>query len=678
MRPEKNNSMSYRADIDGLRAVAVLLVMLFHLDFGVPGGYIGVDVFFVISGYLITGIITKQLDDSRFSLIEFYSRRARRILPALVVVLACTTVAACLILLPTDLERYSKSLVAAILSVSNFWFWSQGGYFGPASGMEPLLHTWSLGVEEQFYLCLPISLLLFHRWWPKRVPMFLLVVSVISFIATLYFAPIRGTAVFYLSPFRAWELVMGGMLSVMKFPVVRNHFARNIFGLSALMLVLIPAWIFDSETSVPWMLLPCLGAATIIWIGGSGDAISRKFLTWRPVVLIGLISYSLYLWHWPIVVLAKHAAGDLGVFTRVCLGLLTLGLAAATWRFIEMPFRDKRRVKTGRFAACTASALVVLVSFSAYAVVADGVPARFDAKVVRLDKDRIRNVVRPECINYRGKKIDDASACRIGASVRPTILVWGDSYAHAMLPAFSVALEKEGKAALFVSESGCPPLPSARISYAGRDNWRCREFNSRIMKWIGSRQPFEAIVISAAWDAYLSDISGYKLSAHHNTNPTVVLTNELSSLATSITRISDKTKILVLTQTPAYRSSVPLAMIKSHLGSEPFDEMTSAEWDSESSKSRSSFRAASSHQNIEIIDTAEWFCAQGACKYSNSEGEPYYYDHGHLNERGAGFVAPHIKDALDAALGSEVREVSKGVLGRSPSFTKEKDEKFTP
>lgn len=303
------SELRYRPDIDGLRAVAVLAVVLFHAGISsISGGFVGVDVFFVISGFLITTIIVKEIRRGDFSLTVFYERRIRRILPAFFVVMLFSAVVAYSLLLPQDFENFGKSLVAASLSVSNLLFWRESGYFDSTAELKPLLHTWSLGVEEQFYLFFPLLLMFIARFFKQRWTLWIVLIAFSSLLLSAWGAKHQPSATFYLLPTRAWELALGGLLAMGGVPPIHQRFWREIEALLGLGLIVWGISALTPESSFPGLnaLYPCLGAALVIHAGSSGPSMVGNVLSWRPLVLIGLISYSLYLWHWPLLVFAKY------------------------------------------------------------------------------------------------------------------------------------------------------------------------------------------------------------------------------------------------------------------------------------------------------------------------------------------------------------------------------------
>jgi peptidoglycan/LPS O-acetylase OafA/YrhL len=649
---------TYRPDIDGLRAVAVLLVMMFHLGLGVPGGYIGVDVFFVISGFLITGIIKRELEQGEFTFAGFYARRARRILPALLTVMLMSTVAALVILLPTDLERYAKSVAAALLSVSNFWFWSQGGYFGAASELEPMLHTWTLAVEEQFYILLPVALMLLYRYTPRWVGRLLLVACVGSFAASAWFVSTRTPEVFYFSPFRAWELLLGSLLALYKLPVVANNLQRQVIAALGLILVVAPAFVLTAVTVFPGpaAALPCIGAALLIWIGTSGESAVGKLLKNRLLVFIGLISYSLYLWHWPLLVFAKHSMGEslkLGGLVGICVA--SLALASLSWRFVETPFRSTASTTNRLCLQLLSASLVLLFGMILAVKYSHGLSQRFTEQVVSLDRARIREIVRPECIDFR-VPLSTNTVCRIGAQGNPTVVVWGDSYAHAMLPAFDTAFKNLGLAVWFLAESGCPPLPLARVSFRGRDNWRCREFNDKVVNFVASQTDLRLVVLTAAWDAYAEESSGYKLRIDRVEDSATSLEQGIESLAQQLQNDVDR-RLIVVGQVPTFGWSVPHQMLLAEIKGEPIEPLKREDWLKKSAKSRNIFARIGSSHRITFVSSFEWFCSDDTCRFANDLGQPLYWDFGHINIDGAAFISPRLEETFSQIIQGAVGNI---------------------
>ena len=332
--------MNYRPDIDGLRAVAVLGVLLFHFSIGpFPGGFTGVDIFFVISGYLITKLIVEDVEQGKFSFKQFYVRRMRRLFPALLFTLLCSLVAAALIFPPEQMTRFGASLAASVFSVSNITFWSEQGYFDVSSHLKPLLHTWSLGVEEQFYLVWPFALVWLLRFGRKAAMAALALVFVVSLGANLALEPYQST-LFYLSPFRFFEFAIGAGLVFV--PAARSNAAMEGALLAGLGMIACAYWYFTEATLFPSYpaLVPAVGAALAIW--GGQARWSGLLLRNRAAVSVGLISYSLYLAHWPLLVFWQYGSAEpLAPREGVALLVLTFAIAWAMYFFIERPFRER-------------------------------------------------------------------------------------------------------------------------------------------------------------------------------------------------------------------------------------------------------------------------------------------------------------------------------------------------
>lgn len=384
--------MKYRAEIDGLRAVAVVPVVLFHA--GVPGfsgGYIGVDVFFVISGYLITTIIAQAISEGRFSILDFYERRARRILPALFLVIVASIPFAMLWMVPSLRLDFFQSIVAVLLFGSNLLFWAEDDYFGHASEEKPLLHTWSLAVEEQFYIVFPLLLMLLMRQGRGLPWRTVIVLTVLSFVACIGAARLSPTSAFYLTPFRAWELGAGALCAFCL--MTRRLAPRAGLGLVGLAAILASVFLFSPTTPFPseFALLPVGGTVLLILFAGP-ETPAGRLLALKPVVGIGLISYSAYLWHQPLLAFARLRLGEVPPWLTAVLIVATFVLAALSWYFVEQPVRTAKRYRregrraplgsrAGLFAASGAVA-AVLMSVAVAGVAQQGFRGAWDARDV--------------------------------------------------------------------------------------------------------------------------------------------------------------------------------------------------------------------------------------------------------------------------------------------------------
>ena len=469
--------MNYRSEIDGLRAVAVLPVVLFHAGFSVfSGGYVGVDVFFVISGYLITTIIVAELNEGQFSLLKFYERRARRILPALFFVLLVTFPFAWTWLQAGLFRDYSQSLWSVSAFISNVIFWMQSNYFGPGAETKPLLHTWSLAVEEQYYVLFPLAMIALWALLKLRVLWVLVLGTVASFLVCLWGAQNSPTANFYLAPFRAWELLVGSLCAVWMFRKPQG--SNEALGLLGLALILYAIFAFDGETPFPsaYTLAPVLGTALIILFGQRATLVGR-LLSLRGFVGIGLVSYSMYLWHQPLFVFARiRNVFEPPVWVMMSLALASLILAYISWRFVELPFRKGGRWGQSRQSTIFALSLVGLLGFAglgAYGQLTDGRITGFGWNFDAEQRTTMANIVEMrQTHRTKGNSQFDDGACtfdtrylqgefveRIAncyARHGSGVMVLGDSHAIDLYGALS-ANAGEVKFLVGIVSGGCRP-----------------------------------------------------------------------------------------------------------------------------------------------------------------------------------------------------------------------------
>jgi peptidoglycan/LPS O-acetylase OafA/YrhL len=481
-----------------------MLVLLFHGGFGFSGGFVGVDVFFVISGYLITGLILKQQQAGDFRLGAFWMRRIRRIVPAAAVMAFVTLLAGAVLLFPSDYERLAKSTVAHQLMAANVYFLQNTGYFEGPADLMPMLHTWSLAVEEQFYLLFPFALLWLGRLSRRRAGAVLAAVAVVSLAMSEWGARVHPGVAFYLLPFRAWELLLGGLLWYVPTGLARCRYAMQFVAILGTVAVFASAMLFDSGTRFPGMtaLIPCAGAAAVIYANSQQLTIVGRVLALRPVVFVGLISYSLYLWHWPILAYSRYWLGEHlpGGVAAAALGVSVV-CAWLSWRFVETPFRKSASGSRGRRAVLAAGGTIpALVAVSFGIILLGGVPERIPAQARRFraaehSKAFIREV---ELKQAHAKDFPTFGAERGHASC----LIWGDSHAMALVPGLDAACKDYGVVGYQATHSTTPPLLDfVHIIAKCGLNERTPEFSREVVEFVADER-VDVVFLNGVWSRY--------------------------------------------------------------------------------------------------------------------------------------------------------------------------------
>lgn len=495
--PGPYSNIGYRPDIDGLRAVAILPVLFYHSGLGLfSGGYIGVDVFFVISGFLITTIIAREIEAGRFSILDFYERRARRILPALMIMLAFVLCVAAYAFFPSDFAKLAKSALMATVFLSNVGFFLETGYFAGSAETMPLLHTWSLAVEEQFYLGFPILLVLIARFMPARRTAILVAITLASFALAVATQASGSGFAFYLLPPRAWELFVGALLALGAVPTLRSRWLREGLALAGLSAIGWAAIGFDKTTVFPGFsaLFPVLGAAALIL--SAPGTVTGRLLASRPMVGIGLISYSLYLWHWPLIVFTEYMTDTrLAGWVSVAVISASLIMAFLSWHLVERPFRNTATFDQPRVFRWTAASIAIAGTTSITLMMMNGWPARFSPEALRMEAaSNDISPVRDKCITSEigGPRPD----CTLGASVPPTTIVWGDSHGVELAWAISENLAKRQGALIQRTRGSCPPIldygPTAKAP-------GCRAFNRNILNMIAANSDLRTVILIGFW-----------------------------------------------------------------------------------------------------------------------------------------------------------------------------------
>ena len=604
--------MKYRKDIDGLRGLAVLPVVLFHAGVAqVSGGYIGVDVFFVISGFVIAMRLQEDLRADRFSLLDFYERRFRRLLPAITATILVTSLLALILLMPSDLVEYGRSLVATSVFSSNFYFWKSSGYFEVDAHLRPMLHTWSLAVEEQFYIFMPIVLWLTHRYLKGRWLVMLGPVWIVSLALSIFMLTRAATADFYLLPTRAWELLTGALVALCPLPALRSNILRQALSLSALAVLLACMVLYSSTTPFPGAsaLPPCLAAAVLIYCGDA--TLTGKLLSTAPLTYIGRISYSLYLVHWPVTVLLRHYnLRAPTTFEIVLIVAVSFVLAHLSWKFIEQPFR-RPRAETPRWRVMTvaAASLLVTAGIGAVFVATGGLPSRVPG-YAQEDVSAQNEWRERTCFLSADQKADawNLTACTRVNGAGPEVLLWGDSFAAHYVPGLIQEPRFRGKLIQYTA-AGCPPA----LNYYSFARPNCSIFNRRALDLV-ARRHIPIVVLSARWE-------NHSWTTLDGLRDTIA---QLRALGATVYVVGQSPEFGVDVQSLAYRKAPP-------------DRNVDAAWDLSFSPDFNAELKAKAVGAL-FIDPLTFDCRGRTCAYRR-DGQYEYADFGHLSRYGSARAA---------------------------------------
>jgi peptidoglycan/LPS O-acetylase OafA/YrhL len=604
--------MKYRSDIDGLRALAVIPVALYHAHFpGVSGGFVGVDIFFVISGYLICSLITAELASNNFSIVRFYERRCRRILPALFAMFAAISVIASFVLLPSDTVIFCQSLEAAAVFVSNIYFWHNANYFDGASDFKPLLHTWSLGVEEQFYIFVPLILFAIARWSKSKYTSWLLSLSAVSLALSVWASTHAPTANFYLLPTRFWELALGALAAISMSSKVISRPAREAIGAVGIGLIIYSVTMLSDRTPFPgWnALFPCLGAAALLYAGKCGQSSFSSFLSTKPLVFVGKISYSLYLWHWPLFALARYSTGrELTILETSIVLFASLVFAAVSWRYVETPFRKNTVFFNSRLIFAGAGISIVLT-------VLVGIAGVFNAGYgFRFPDFTVKNIPGVEQYNGRtcflssDQSIQDwqGNACLLTHNNGPTVLLWGDSFAAHYAPGISEEAKDLTVNYLQYTASSCPPV----FGYYSGAVPNCRVFNDNVPSLL-AKYNISTVVMAGRW------ASLFKRGVSPN------------DIVATVRRLEEiGVKVYVIGQSPEFYNDVQtlFAQSKNHTASEASAPLSFSR--NINSELESVLPAGT------FIDPLNVLCGPTDCKYIR-DGQYVIWDFGHFSSFGS-------------------------------------------
>jgi peptidoglycan/LPS O-acetylase OafA/YrhL len=500
----------YRSDIDGLRSIAILSVVLFHAGvLGISGGFTGVDVFFVISGYLIGGHIHSELERGTFSYRTFYYRRAKRILPALYAVLIALLLVSLVLFSPFELRRLASYSIATVLSSSNFLFWRRLGYFTPDANQNPLLMTWSLAVEEQFYLLIPLMMVLLSRLRRRLALQLIVLISVISFAIAWIESTRQPIANFYLLHSRAWELGVGVALAIAesrarKLPLTERGTRANLAGWIGLGMILAPFHFLGPDTPFPGpAALPSVAGSALL-IASRGSWVNRSLLSLRALVFIGSVSYSWYLWHWPILALLRILhEGPLPLSWGLTAVTGALALAVLSYYFIERPFRASRTAPgTLLLRYCMVSAALLLVS--GFIFKSGGLGQRYPM-LYAMDVAKLKFEQDPCLAHGDETRPRITKFCSAAQSSGTKLALWGDSHAAALSPALRDVVARHGYVMQQYTRIMCPPLLGAARSDPSQANdlQGCISFNNEVLQRLIRSPDVKIVAIEASWSASL-------------------------------------------------------------------------------------------------------------------------------------------------------------------------------
>jgi peptidoglycan/LPS O-acetylase OafA/YrhL len=671
--------LTYRPDIDGLRAIAVVAVILFHSEIpGFGGGFVGVDVFYVISGYLITQLLVESAQQQpRAWLTDFYIRRIRRILPALIATSLIVAAAAAAILLPWDLAKFGTYLVATSALGTNIAAWMERiGYFQSGAARVPITHFWSIAIEEQFYLIYPITLGLICRYLPRHRSSALIAPAVVSFAVCVWGSYHAPGANYFLAPSRAWELLLGGALATSGgWRMVKSRFANELLTAGSLLALAFAVSRYGPTTPYPgfYAIAPCAASALLIHVGGQQSTVAGKLLSLRPLVFTGLISYSLYLWHFPVLMLAGYYnIRKIGAFGLGALIAFIYILAVASWRWVETPVRTRTFLKSNR--SLLLSALVgniVILGVGLVLWKSDGLPRRFPPEVRArggewlFDSDFLTG-----CANIPFDRIASGDLCSFGPrdNDTPRVVVWGDSHAIALLPAYQTLAVSHHLRLYFAVHSSCRPLLGlTNRAQAEPTRTGCAQFNAAVAQAVRRLDP-GLLILNAHWIDADAD-----LILQSNTGIVPGESNFTRGLRETLreTRSTDRSVCVVL-DVPTLKYDLPnaLGVARKRGIAEDFLKPTRAEALEQYRGPERDIRALEQRGMLHYVDPKDLLCRGNSCTLE-SDGNLLYWDADHLSWTGAQFVSSVIDGCFRGIAPTESMQPNPKLfpvpVGRAPA-----------
>ncbi len=625
---------TYRPDIDGLRAVAVSAVVLFHAGYtGVAGGFTGVDIFFVISGYLIGGHIFAEMSAGTFTFANFYTRRVRRILPALFAMLMACFLAGALVMTPEEYRELGKEAVASVYAVSNLLFYSGGGYFAPAADLKPLLMTWSLAVEEQFYIIFPFVMMVLLRVRRRRALAILLILSLLSFAGSLVLLERDATAAFYLLPTRAWELAVGAALALHEKRLHGKPMTVAVTeGLAAVGAALLVAGIFCYVPATPFpgwfVLLPTLGAAALLATRGS--VVNRWLLAPRPMQFLGRVSYSFYLWHWPVFYFNRILGGE-GT-SPVFLIALALGLGILSWRFVEQPLR--RRVLSERAVLVRYFGVALAVAgIGAGIYLLGGLPQRLSAQARAFAAEARVAKSNPCLAPYGTATLRNLDVCMLPAAPdQARVVVIGDSHGSSIAPGVAARSRQAGLAFGQLTKSSCPALNGYSTDPSDRRGHRaeCLAFQRAAFTYVASHPEVATVVLASFWssDFALKDAQERPVALQPALEATI---GWLRARGKRVVLVQDAPTLRFDPYARVIGDLIPVRrMFGGGEGGNSIAPLAQVIPDA----ARPLIAAAGRATGTAVIDPHASLCTPAGCAYRNA-GHLYYFDFQHLTAAGA-------------------------------------------
>ena len=639
----------YRPDIDGLRAVAIAAVVLYHArGGGWAGGYVGVDVFFVISGFLITsqlaGTEPKRL---RMGLGAFYLRRARRILPAMLLTALIVTAAALVILLPWDLTRFGKYLAAAAVAATNLTATTDADYFDAGALDAPLLHYWSLAVEEQFYLLYPAALLMIGRWLPRHRLPTLAALAGASLLLWIVASSRWPIANFYLMPTRGWELLLGGLVALSPSRSGRRPASAQLAAACSLLALMYAVYAFGSPARHPGTLtvLPCVATAMLILTGRDHRTWVGRLLSQPLLVFTGRISYALYLWHLPVLVLfTYYHIEEPSAFELLLLLILTYALATASWLLIESPVHHATLLRSTRvFVGTCAFASALALGTGLWLWRSNGLPQRFSPEVVALASVGVWATEAEQACRLQ---LGQGRLCRYGpAGDEGTVaVVWGDSHALMLVPIYQAQAQARHLRLYVAGRAACRPLLGV-ASLSVREPWQraCAQFNETMVRAIDHLNP-RLVVLNAHWIDTEHDLQ---------TRPGVSVPAGESKLHWALQRTLQRIHrtdriICILEDVPTFRYDVPyaLAVARRRAIDTRFLGLSADQARSQFQEAEAEFTRLQGLGLLRVVDPKDDLCRGGSCAFE-ADGKSLYRDTDHLSLTGAEFIAPSVGKCFD-------------------------------